>query len=120
MKKTVNLKLILLVIIVTLSFSIGAEDWLSPILMALNIYYVSFTMNLFFKLYDKENFITRIFLETTRTPMYLAMATMVIVIIFIRRFFPEINFDSAYLSAFIGVTAYTIGRIKRKELIARP
>lgn len=88
--------------------------------MALNIYYLTFTMNLFFKLYDKENFITRIFLETTKTPMYLAMATMVIVIIFIRRFFPEIDFDSAYLSAFMGVAAYTIGRIKRKELITRP
>lgn len=113
MEKIINLKLLLLVMIVTLSFSIGNPDWVSPIISVLDMYYFLFTMNLFFKLYEKENFMTRIFLAATKTPMYLAMATMVIVIIFLRKFYPEMNFDSAYLSAFIGVVATTIARFKR-------
>ena len=120
MKKSYNLKLLLLVIVVILSLSIGAEDWLSPILMVLNIYYGVFIMNLFFKLYEKENFITRILFGVTKTPVYVAMATLVIAIIFLRRLLPGMDIDSAYFSAFIGIAAYSIGRIKRRELIARP
>ena len=115
MKKTYNLKLALIVIVVIMSLAIGAEDWLSPILMGLNIYYGIFTLNLFFILYEKENFITKIFFEVTSTPSYIAGAVLAIVIIFLRRLFPEMDFDPAYLSALIGITASTIGRIKRKE-----
>ena len=43
MKKTYNLKLALIVIVVIMSLAIGAEDWLSPILMGLNIYYGIFS-----------------------------------------------------------------------------
>lgn len=119
MKKNNHLKFTLLVIVAVLALAIGAADWISPIFMALYIYYFTFTLNLFFKLYEKEDFITRIFFGTNKTPVYLAMATMVIVIVFLRKAFPKMDFDPAYLSAFIGVCAYTIGRIKRRELIPR-
>ena len=119
MKKTYNLKLALIVIVVIMSLAIGSEYWLSPILMGLNAYYGIFTLNLFFILYEKENFITKIFFEVTSTPSYIAAAVLAIVIIFLRRLFPEMDFNPAYFSAFIGLIAYTIGRIKRKELTVR-
>ena len=114
------LKWLLLVNVFILSLSIGAEDWLSPILMVQNVYYMTFTMNLFFKLHEKENFVTRILFGVTETPIYVATATLVITIIFLRRIIPGLNMDATYLSAIIGIAACTIARIKRKELVSQP
>ena len=113
------LKWLLLVNIVILSFAIGAEDWLSPILMVQNVYYMTFTMNLFFKLYEKENFVTRILFGVTETPVYVSVTTLVITIIFLRRLIPGLDMNAVYLSAFIGLTAFTIARIKRGALVPR-
>ncbi len=114
------LKWLLLSNVLILSLSIGAEDWLLPILMVLNVYYFTFIMNLFFKLYETENFVTRILFTVTKTPIYIAATTLVIAIVFLRRLTPGMDINAAYLSAIIGIVATTIARIKKGELIRRP
>ncbi len=120
MGKPHYLKWLLLVNVFILSLSIGAEDWLSPILMVLNVYYFTFIMNLFFILYETENFVTRILFRVTETPIYIAAATLVISIVFLRRLTPGMDINGAYLSAIIGIVASTIARIKKGELKRRP
>ena len=112
MGKITHLQKILLVMVVTLTFSIGAEDWWGPVTVTLYMYYFAFVSNLFVKLYEKDNVLSKAFFGIPEMPLYIGIATVVLVV-FLRKQNPLMNPDSLYINAFVGGFATTIARFKR-------
>jgi len=114
MKKPLNLKLVLLVMGITLSFAIGNENWFNPIGGAICLYYFLFIANLFQQQYVQENIFTKIFFTFTKTPIYIA-GIIVIADVFIRKSNPLFDSTYPYSVAALGVVTSIVGMIKRSQ-----
>lgn len=94
--------------------------WLNPMASAVTIYCFTFIINLFYKLYYRENYLTKLFFGYFKMPMYLATA-MVVLIIFLRKSHPEIDFRSTYASVTMGLIAgiigLIVGMVKQRNLV---
>ncbi|HEX5169662.1 MAG TPA: hypothetical protein VFW11_10850 [Cyclobacteriaceae bacterium] len=118
MRKVVNLKLVMVVMAVTLSFAIGdSEKWFSYVGIVLIMYFFLFITNLFKKIYNHDNLLTKILFDFTKTPIYIS-GVIVIAIVFLRKSYPNADYDFAYFIAAIGVVVSVIGILKRSNSTA--
>ena len=95
------------------------DQWWISIFIVLYMYYFIFIANLFVKTYNTENALTKFFFGITEMPLIVAGIMIVGVIVFLKRQYPDANFDSAYLNALVGGITTTIARFKRGKFIKR-
>jgi hypothetical protein len=108
-----HLNKVILIAVLILVTAITMENWWNSLFIVLYMYYFIFAANLFRKQYTKENVITKLFFELNEMPLIIAGVMIVSFIIAISKRYPNENFDSAYLNAFVGAAATAIARFKR-------
>jgi hypothetical protein len=105
---------ILTIVIFITSLFLSGEHWVQPIAAALLIYYFFFVVNLFQKRFSKENWLTKIFFDFTKTPFYLG-SIIIIAVFFIGTYLPQEDVIEAYVVAAIGAGVSLIGILKRRN-----
>jgi len=117
--KVSHLQKVLIVMAVVVILGLKNEQWWSSLFIVLYLYYFIFITNLFVKTHTTENVLTKLFFGLTEMPLILAGIMIFTIIVFIRKKYPEVNFDKAYINAVVGGIATTIGRYKRGKFIKR-
>ena len=98
----------------TVILAIDSRYWISAIAVGLMIYYFTFLINIFKKLYERENLFTKIFLSYPKTPMYLATIMLVTVQI-LERSNANLDFEPAYTSVVLGFVVGIIAIVKNSN-----
>lgn len=107
-------KNILRVFLLIASIFLSGPHWIRPIAAVLLIYYFFFSVNLFRKRFNQDDWLTKVFFDFTKTPFYLG-AFIVIVVFFIGRYMPQDDVIEAYVVAVIGAGVSLVGMMKRKN-----
>jgi hypothetical protein len=110
MKRISHLQKIILLGVIILLFSVGQPNWWFYVTFVCYLYYITFLANLFFKLYESENVITRQAFRP-EAPMIVGLC-MIVLWVGIRRINPETNIRALYYCAFAGFFATGIARFK--------
>lgn len=118
MKKISHLQKGVAVMVIILLFSIGEPDWWRHITMVCNMYFIVFVANLFYRLYESENPVTRFFFGKAETPFYVAVL-VIILSVFVHRIALDASRNSLYICAFVGGFATTVAKIKSGQIARR-
>lgn len=113
MPKNVNLKMVGLVMVVTLSFVIGdSERWFNYVGIVIIMYYFLFVANVFRKIHSSDNLLTKVLFDYSKTPIYIA-GIIAITIVFVKKSYPNADYDYPYFIAAVGVVVSVIAILKR-------
>lgn len=118
MKKTSHLKWSLVVALFVFLFAIGEPDWWRYVTFVCYMYFFGFIRNLFHRLYESENAVTRFLFGTPEVPLFVAVLLIVLSVI-IRKVHPEAIVNGLYLCAIVGGAATLIAIVKARRLDRR-
>lgn len=117
MTKATNLRLVGVLMLVTLTFMIGDfGNWFGYVGIVLLMYYFIFVVNLFRTIYDRENFLTKILFDFSKTPIYIS-GLIIIASVFLKKSYPDADYEMANLVAAAGVVVSAVAIIKRAHSV---
>jgi hypothetical protein len=118
MKNISYLQKVLAVAVFLLLFSIGEADWWRNVTIVCYMYFGIFVANLFFKLYEAENTVTKVLFAISETPLYVGILVVVLSLI-VQKTSPDVSVIGLYVCGIVGGLATTIARIKSGALPRR-
>lgn len=119
MIKISHLQKVLIVMLITVLLAFDIEKWWHTLFIGLYFYYFTFILNLFTRMYVRENRLTKFLFEFNELPLIISCVLIFVFIVWMRKQYPSENFDGAYLNAFVGAMATAVARYKRGKVVRK-